>query len=437
MRLFLDISRLHQRGSRSTPSGIDRVEFAYLCHTLDPDRWPHEVVHVLSPKLRAGALAPARAAEIHRQISKSWGAKVTPDKDPAYLALKTELEKPLGTAVSAIRLNGATPVAGWGQAIHYPRDVFRNGARLTRRLTRLSAAQSIYLHTSHSYLDQPELFGWLRLHQVPAVFFLHDVIPIDYPEFCRPGEDQRHLTRLKTISELATLVLVNSDYTAKAARAHFEANHWPVLRFITVPLGVSDCFHTRDGLLPPVSTHPYAIFVGTIEPRKNLAFLLAVWRRLVEQYGERTPRLVIAGRRGWENENVLDILERSSLLAPFILEVSDLGDAAIASAIAGAEVLLAPSIVEGFNLPIVEGLALATKVIASDIPVHREIAMGYAHLVDPLDGPAWARSIASACGLEGAPPLPSTPPGFKALTWAEHVAVAMQKISETLAEVAP
>ena len=434
MRLFLDISRLHQRAARSTPSGIDRVEFAYLSHTLDASEWPHEVVHVLSPRLVAGALRPERAQEIHRQIEKSWSSTSGPGEEATFLALKLALEQPVKPLLKkALRFSAAVAQQGWSQTILNPRDLLRAGVRLKRRVNRLGEKKNVYVHTSHSFLDKPHLFDWLRAHRIPAVFFLHDVIPIDFPEFCRPGEAQRHLTRLRTIAELASLVLVNSDYTARVARTHFAANGWPVPPFATVPLGVGEWFQSREGLDPPQAAHPYAVFVGTIEPRKNLAFLLAVWRRLAEQYGDQTPRLVIVGRRGWENENVLDFLERSSMLAPFIIEINDLNDAGVASVIAGARALLAPSFVEGFNLPVVEGLALGARVIASDIEVHREIAGGHATLVDALDGPAWARAIAGACGLEPEVPRPAPPAAFKALTWAQHVGLAMQVISDRLA----
>ena len=62
---------------------------------------------------------------------------------------------------------------------------------------------------------------------------------------------------------------------------------------------------------------PYFVVLGTIEPRKNHNLLFRVWRKLVEDMGDRAPRLVLIGRRGWECENAVDILERSEILRGF------------------------------------------------------------------------------------------------------------------------
>ena len=124
-----------------------------------------------------------------------------------------------------------------------------------------------------------------------------------------------------------------------------------------VPLGVDAVFAETRRSLARRPEIPYFVYVGTIEPRKNLLFLLAVWRRLVERHGAAAPRLVIAGRRGWENENIVDVLDRSRQLAPFVAEASDLTDAGLARLLADSAALVAPSFAEGFGLPVVECLA--------------------------------------------------------------------------------
>ena len=302
--------------------------------------------------------------------------------------------------------------------------MLRAKTRLARRLL-AAGPEAVYLHTSHSQLERAALPRWLAGAQVQPVFFLHDVIPIDTPEFCRPGEDARHRLRIAAMARHARLVLVNSQATADAARLCMEREGWRIPPFAVVPLGVEECFRRGAELPVPRAPHPYFIVVGTIEPRKNLAFLLAVWRRLVERMGAAAPRLVVVGRRGWENESVLDYLERSHLIAPFVIEVSDLGDAGLASVMAGARALLAPSMSEGFSLPVAEALTLGVPVVASDIAVHREIGQGMARLIDPLDGPGWLRAIEAACGVgdPGEAPAPPHRP-YRALTWREHVETA-------------
>jgi len=163
-------------------------------------------------------------------------------------------------------------------------------------------------------------------------------------------------------------------------------------------------------------SRPYFICVGTIEPRKNLVFLLSIWRRLAATLGDDTPWLILAGKRGWENEEIIDHLDRSPPIRRFVHEVNDLTDEQLARLISGANALLAPSRAEGFDLPVAEAGALGTPVIGSDIPVHRELARA-ATLLDPMDGPAWLAAIESAAKSRARTPVAAPP------SWDAHFAI--------------
>ena len=155
-------------------------------------------------------------------------------------------------------------------------------------------------------------------------------------------------------------------------------------------------------------------------------FLLEVWRRLVERYGERTPRLVIAGRRGWEYENIVDVLERSRGLAPFLAEASDLTDAGLARLMADANALVYPSFAEGFGLPIAESLAVGTPVVASDIAAHREVGEGFATFADSIDGPAWVAAVEDLReeGSDFRRERLTKIASYQPLSWSQHVNTA-------------
>jgi glycosyltransferase involved in cell wall biosynthesis len=105
--------------------------------------------------------------------------------------------------------------------------------------------------------------------------------------------------------------------------------------------------------------------------------------------------LLIIGQRGWECEQVFDLLDRSEVLKGAVTEIGDCDDAALAAYLASARALLFPSLVEGYGLPLVEALRSGTPAIASDLHVFREIGGNVPEYVDPLDGPAWERAILS------------------------------------------
>ena len=249
---------------------------------------------------------------------------------------------------------------------------------------------SVFLNIGHSGLEYHRYPDLLKKMKVKPVFLVHDLIPITHPEYCRPGEGERHRIRMKTVLELAQGVITNSQATLDE-----------LARFADV-LGMQLPPAQPAFLAPPAFTisdsarpvdRPYFVVLGTIEPRKNHLLLLQVWKRLVEQLGEQAPLLVLIGQRGWECENVVDLLERCEAVRGHVIEHASCSDRELANWLQHAQALLFPSFVEGFGLPLVEALACGTAVIASDLPVFHEIAGEIPDYCDPLDGLGWLRLV--------------------------------------------
>jgi glycosyltransferase involved in cell wall biosynthesis len=138
---------------------------------------------------------------------------------------------------------------------------------------------------------------------------------------------------------------------------------------------------------------PYFVICSTIEPRKNHLLILQVWRELVRREGAGAPKLVIVGGRGWKFEAVAALLDRSPVLRGHVIEVSGLTTPSLKRLLDGARALLMPSFAESYGLPVVEALSAGVPVIASDIPVFREICGNRAKLISPLNGEAWLGTI--------------------------------------------
>jgi glycosyltransferase involved in cell wall biosynthesis len=426
--LFLDATRVATRIFRSAPTGIDRVEYAYATEILGSEA-VDDAIGVITTPLFSGALPHACILDLLDRVARAWGLDKSPSEDAVYRAIRAWIESPIAAnSARSIRFRGASTLDLITQDMILPlRDIAAAKHRLRKWTSKQADGRSTYLHTSHTQLDHKTRFAWLKPNSVRSCFFIHDVIPIDYPEFCSPGALGKHVARLRTVSDMASLILVNSDFTAQRVKEHLARHALHVPNIAKIPLGVDEWFLRRDDVAPPATATPYFLCIGTIEPRKNLTFLLAVWRRLVERMGPRAPRLILAGRRGWENENVIDLLERSHALGPHVAEVSDLTDAGLASLIAGATAVVAPSLIEGFGLPLAESLALGAPVLASDIPAHREVAGGFADFLDPLDGPAWVEAIEAFC----APESPNRAAAltrvkaYRPMLWRDHVGQAL------------
>jgi len=403
--IVLDLSRLMSRAERAVPTGIDRVELAYAEHFIAAARERLSFAGMLSWG-RFGLLDAPTAIALVAALGTVWRSD-PPDR---------EAEQAAARAIRALRRA----------------RLLRGGLGLAAALRR-AGGRPVYLHVSHHHLDRPEIVERLR-QRAGARFacLVHDVIPVEFPEYVRPGHAVRHAARMATVARFADLVIVNSAATRDAFRPFLErAGRTPPV--LVAPLGVEVPAHP---VIAPDGRAPYFVCVGTIEPRKNHLLLLNVWRRLAAEQGRDAPRLVLVGQRGWENEQVIDMIERSPAIQGLVEEHNGLSDAAMARLIAGARALLLPSFAEGYGLPIVEAFALGVPVLCTDMPAFREVAGAVAEFLDPLDGPAWRHAVLDYARPDSARRAAQCQrlASWQAPRWADHFAAvdaALEDVART------
>jgi glycosyltransferase involved in cell wall biosynthesis len=131
----------------------------------------------------------------------------------------------------------------------------------------------------------------------------------------------------------------------------------------------------------------YVLFMGNLEPRKNLGTLLRAHGRARAEDAD-VPRLVLVGPAGWGDRWQGHAPDPADVVLAGYLDDDDLR-----AAVAGAAAVCMPSHYEGFGLPVLEALAAGRPVLASDIPAHREVAGGQAELLPTLDTDAWAAAL--------------------------------------------
>jgi glycosyltransferase involved in cell wall biosynthesis len=352
LQVILDISRLLAVSHRPAPTGIDRVELAYARHFAAAPESRCTFVAEL-PLLGFAALPRQIVADLVVALEEAWlagGRGAGPATRRARLAL------PFGRSALAEVLRRPGPKA--------------------------------FLLVSHRALERPARIASMRRHGCHFVPMIHDLIPLVHPEYARPGQAEKHRRRITTTAALADAILVNSAATGDELLPWLSGRPVPPPIAVT-PLGVT----LPEVEVPPVAMRPYFVALGTIEPRKNHLLLLNLWRQLAGSMGAAAPRLVVVGRRGWENENILDMLDRCEAIDGLVREESGLPDREVASLLRGARALLFPSFAEGFGLPLAEALALGVPAIASDLPALREVGGDVPDFLDPLDGAAWRAAV--------------------------------------------
>ncbi len=344
--MLIDITRLLGRFMRGRlPTGVDRVCLAYIRQYAESAR-----VFVHESRF-GGVLSRTASLQMFTLLNEAGGDFLR----------------------AAARVIALSPPMPWHKRTN-------NGCFL--------------FNIGHSGLDRPHYAKWLVEKRVRPIFMVHDLIPITHPEFCRSGEYQRHNARMKTVLETAAGIITNSKATLRAFCDFADASGHVMPPAVVAPLGPGELPQTSE---PRPLVDPYFVMLGTIEPRKNHWMVLQVWRRLVERHGVNAPRLVLIGQRGWECENVLDLLERCSPLSGVVSERAGCSDAELARYLKHAHALLFPSFVEGYGLPLIEALSNGVPVIASNLPVFREVAGDIPEYLDPLDGVGWTSCIEDYC----------------------------------------
>lgn len=402
--LIFNISRLASRQHSCTPTGVDRVDIRHARHVLEQaDQRTVIFVHQQKDVLSQVPLLQAR-----QLIDNLWQRWI--------------LSQPMRPLPQISRLRR---FLRWLHMRYRRRSGQLISADIVRAMEDKPAP--VYLNSGQAGAHHLHLHQLLK-DQLGAsiVFYLHDLIPIDYPEYFRIEHGSRtHQQRLESIAKTATIVLVNSQYTQQRFAGYCRKHALPLPPTSILPIGVEECFinaSTRPS--SPIPSHlqnrlgaPYFMAVGTIEPRKNHLLLLHIWRRLARTLGKQCPKLLLVGRRGWENENIIDMIERSPAIRQHVLELNHLNDTDLIALLQNAQALLMPSFDEGWGIPVTEALTLGTPVICSDIPALRESTQAKATFLDPLDGIAWQQAITGAIGTQ-----PEKADGYTPHQWPQHLA---------------
>ncbi len=390
--VILDVSRLLSRARHQTPSGVDRVEMAYArgLQARMGNRLGFAAVH---PFGNYGRLSRARTLAFLDATEARWASV---DGKGAALPLSEVLP-------TLLKLLPTRPRPG------------RN---------------SVYVQSSPHHLTKPDLVKRILAHeQARFLCFVHDLIPIEYPEYARPDGAKLHQRRVETITRYADSVIVNSVSTAKSLKPWLVAAGRSIDVRVAL-LGTED-IPRAEPTPQPSAERPYFLCLGTIEPRKNHLLLLNLWRALAHQMDPaEIPRLVIVGRRGWENEQVVDMLERCPGLKGHVEELNGCSDARMHTLLRGARALVLPSFAEGYGMPVAEALSVGTPVICSDLPALHEAGGAAPDFLDPLDGLGW-----EACILDHARAGPMYRAqlerigGWHPPTWHDHISILCDAIA--------
>lgn len=230
----------------------------------------------------------------------------------------------------------------------------------------------------------------------PVVTTVHDISFRLYPDwFPRKHRILLNLTVPLAIKRAARVITVSFSSRRDILRVYrpsperveaiplAAAPHYRPLPSDTARKYVED----RFGL-----AQPYVVFVGVLQPRKNVPMLIEAFARAV--YSAHIPhKLVLVGKAGWAYDEVMVQIARLGL-ADRVLVTDYVEDADLPYLYSAADIMAFPSLYEGFGLPPLEAMACGTPTLVSDAPAMPEVAADGARVLPVMDSAVWGEAIA-------------------------------------------
>lgn len=260
---------------------------------------------------------------------------------------------------------------------HLPRDI--------GRITSLFLSQVVWAN-----IDKPDVY-WSPVHRLPwglpkrtrSAVTIHDLCWMKQPGTMRRVTYYLDRFLMPRSLALANQIIAISDATAKDVTLYFHES-----------IGQKVSVATEGGahMPPPLPTDhlkdfgvekPYVLFVGSFEPRKNLAGLLRAFKQVIER-SETEVLLVIVGAANWGRNSIktdiaaLDLVKR-------VIVLDNVDDQILSTLYRNALCLAAPSLLEGFCLPVAEAMSFGTPVLASVSSAFPQVVGQGGVLIDPLD----------------------------------------------------
>ncbi|NKE43212.1 glycosyltransferase family 4 protein [Roseomonas frigidaquae] len=337
-------------GGNRAPSGIQRVQ-----------------MEIVGPALRPGGAASTVLLAVFDAEAGLWRA----------------LPREIFLRLASLARAGADPLdPAWREAVGLAREavaaapelVFPQGAWL------VNLGSSWWLRDYNLALRAAKARHGLRYAAL-----VHDCGPLVVPEHNAPAMVAEFARWFAGLGAHADLLLAVSEATRKdieALRAKLlpglPAPPVSVLRLDAQPVRVPPAPRPHPGIAA-LAGRPYALFVGTLESRKNHLFVLNAWLALTRKHGAAAlPLLVLVGRPGYLSDPALALLRNAPALRDGVRLLVDVPDSALAGLYEGALFTLYNSFHEGWGLPVTEALSHGKAVLAPDHSGLLEAGLGLA-----------------------------------------------------------
>lgn len=236
------------------------------------------------------------------------------------------------------------------------------------------------------------IFNTLKESGARVGVYIHDVIPLSHPEYCVIGLVEEFATSFAEMVRFTDFFFTVSDYSGSVLRQWLNTIGLKEVPISTLPLAHSLTVEVSqnprpsfvNGFRSRLQGQPYALYVSTVEGRKNHIYVAQAWKELLRE-GADMPDLVFLGRPGWRSEGLMGFLEGTRFLDGRVHLLHDVSDGDLAYLYENCVFTVFPSFVEGWGLPVGESLMYGRPCVASNTSSVPEVGGDFVDYIDPFD----------------------------------------------------
>jgi len=251
-----------------------------------------------------------------------------------------------------------------------------------------------YSTLTHSKADLTVFFNYLTPGGLKGknMITIYDLVSERFPETMQ-GRNRRLLQgHLKDSASRASSILTISEFSKSEI---IDVLGVPEEKIFVGPCGVDTEFYTpgegfETGINKKFNLEKYILYVGTLEPRKNIRTLVEAFSKISDKYPD--VKLVLAGGLGWQPEATLKAIEESKA-KDRIIRTGYISNEEKRDLLRNAQFFVFPSIYEGFGMPVTEAMACGTDAVVSESSSLIEISAGLVPLIDPKNADLWAEAM--------------------------------------------
>jgi glycosyltransferase involved in cell wall biosynthesis len=294
--------------------------------------------------------------------------------------------------------------------------------------------------------ENPRYAGFLdhvrRDLGVRIAVLVYDIIPLTHPRWVSAGLVKKFERWLRGVLRNADLVLTISEHSRATLLcvAADRRTTMPATEILRLGTGFRPLDAAHAGATNIALPARFVLYVSTIEIRKNHALLLRVWRGLIAKHGaDAVPKLVFVGRRGWLVDDLVAELSAQGPLRGNILVLPGLSDAELATAYRRCLFTVFPSLMEGWGLPVSEGLEHGKLCVASNRGALPEVGGDLVDYFDPDDDAGASAAIERAIFDHDyrAAREARISAEFRPLSWADCTAALIARLDRLHVESSP